>query len=60
MKTGILPIIKAVNERISLLQYDHLDDATRIIAKAELEIIKKKLVELRAFLAHEKAEAASE
>lgn len=58
--TGIIPIIKLVNERISDLEHQtNLNDATRITAKAELEVIKRRLQELRAFLANESAEHGS-
>lgn len=59
-RTGILPIIKLVSERITHLEHDtNMNEATRVTARAELEVIKRRLMELRAFLAHESAEQGS-
>jgi hypothetical protein len=52
----IAPVLVAVARAITLVTVNVGHDATRITAVAELEVIKKRLQELRAFLAHESAE----
>jgi hypothetical protein len=56
MKTGMLPIIQLVSKRLTDLEMEPWDNATRITAQAELRVIKRRLQELRAFLASESAE----
>jgi hypothetical protein len=56
MKPRMLPIIKMVSERLTDLEMEPWEEATRITAQAELKIIKRRLQELRAFLASESAD----
>jgi hypothetical protein len=56
MKTGMLPIIQLVSKRLTDLEMEPWDNATRITAQAELRVIKRRLQELRAFLASESAD----
>jgi hypothetical protein len=56
MKTGMLPIIQLVSKRLTDLEMEPWEEATRITAQAELKIIKRRLQELRAFLASESAD----
>jgi hypothetical protein len=56
MKTGMLPIIQLVSKRLTDLEMEPWEEATKITAQAELRVIKRRLQELRAFLASESAD----
>jgi hypothetical protein len=56
MKTGMLPIIQLVSKRLTDLEMEPWEEATKITAQSELRVIKRRLQELRAFLASESAD----